>query len=192
MRKWFALAGSIAVVVVIAIGIAQSDGGESSKSVALVTPDQASAKLRGSPPRLTLIHAQSSEVLEGGTSAFRKRVRDLRGIPVVVNVWGAWCGPCRTEMPYFNRASANFGKRVAFLGVDTEDNTDEAEAFLEKIPVYYPSYDDKNSAISNSFGVAGVPSTIFYDRRGREFAHQGVYRSEQDLLNDIKRYALSG
>lgn len=180
------------MVVVIAIGIAQSDGGESGESVALVTPDQASAKLRGSPPRLTQIHAQSSEVLGGGKSAFRKRVRDLRGIPVVVNVWGAWCGPCRTEMPYFNRASANFGKRVAFLGVDTEDNTDDAEAFLEKIPVYYPSYEDGNSAIANSFGVAGVPSTIFYDRRGREFAHQGVYRSEQDLLNDIKRYALTG
>lgn len=193
MRKWLVIAGSVVVVAAIAIGIAQSGGGESGRSVTLVTPDQASAKLRGSPPRLTQIHAQSGELLDGGKRALRERVRDLRGLPVVVNVWGSWCGPCREEMPFFNRASANLGKRVAFLGVDTDfEYRGAAEKFLAKNPVYYPSYTDSDSAIANSFGILGVPSTIYYDRKGREYAHQGPYKSEQDLLDDINRYALSG
>lgn len=180
------------MVAVIAIGIVQSDRGGSDRSAALVTPDQASAKLRGSPPRLAQIHAQSSEILGSGQSAYRKRLRELRGLPVVVNGWGSWCVPCRQEMPVFNRVSADLGKRVAFLGINSEDNRDGADAFLKKIPVSYPSYEDGKGALISSFGIAGLPATIFYDRAGREFVHQGPYKSEQDLIADIERYAVSG
>jgi cytochrome c biogenesis protein CcmG/thiol:disulfide interchange protein DsbE len=191
MRRWIVIAGSLAIAAAIGIGIVQSGGDESGQSAPLISPDQASAQLHGAPPRLAQIHAQSSEILGGGKSAYQERVRSLRGLPIVVNVWGSWCPPCREEMPLFNRVSAKFGKRVAFLGVDTDiERRGAAEKFLRKIPVYYPSYKDEDGVIANTFGVLGTPSTIFYDRAGRDFSHQGQYRSEQDLTDDIERYAL--
>jgi thiol-disulfide isomerase/thioredoxin len=193
MRRWFVIAGSAVVLVVLAIGIAQTSGGGSGHSVSVLAPAQANAKLAGATPRLAAIHAQSNEILGGGKSAYNKRVESLHGLPLVVNVWGSWCGPCRGEMPLFNRASANLGKRVAFLGVDTDkDPPAAAKKFLKKIPVYYPSYGDDDSAIAQSFGLEGVPSTVFYDRSGKQFVHQGPYTHEADLVTDINRYALTG
>jgi cytochrome c biogenesis protein CcmG/thiol:disulfide interchange protein DsbE len=192
MRRWFVIAGSIAVVAAIGIGIAQSGGGSKADSGSLLTPRQANAKLAGASPRLAAIHAQASELLGGGKAAYNQRVRDLRGLPVVVNGWGAWCTACRQEMPIYNRVSAKLGKRVAFLGIDSQDNRDDAKKFLAKIPVFYPSYEDGDTKIVDSFGLAGLPATIFYDRSGTQFVHQGAYRSEGELITDIRRYAQTG
>lgn len=192
MRRWTSLIGPVAIATAVAIGVVQSDKDKGQHSGAALTPAQASAKLKGSPPRLAAIHAQSNEILPGGKSAYTKRVKSLRGFGVVVNGWGSWCVPCRQEMPVFSRVSANLGKRVAFLGIDSEDSKDGARAFLKKIPVSYPSYEDGKSTIVSSFGIAGLPATIFYDRSGKQFVHQGPYRSEADLVTDIKRYALTG
>ena len=63
---------------------------------------------------------------------------ELRGHPVVVNKWGSWCGPCREEFPYFQRQALERGKRIAFLGVDGDDNDDGARELLDEFPVSYP------------------------------------------------------
>lgn len=192
MRRWISIAGAVVVVAAIAVGIAQSGQDKSGQTVSVITPDQAGSQLRGAQPRLAQIHAQSGKLLRGGIDGYRDRVRELRGLPVVVNAWAAWCVPCRNEMPVFNRVSVKLGKRVAFLGINPSDNRDDAEELLAEIPVSYPSYEDGDGAIANSFPIIGMPSTIFYDRSGREFVHQGPYLSEQDLIADIERYALSG
>lgn len=192
MRKWFVIAGSVAVVGVIAIGIVQSSGGKSENSSSALTPAQASAKLAGSPARLAAIHAQSNQILGGGKSAYDTRVRSLRGVPVVVNGWGSWCGPCRQEMPVFSHVSADLGKRVAFLGINSTDSLDGAKRFLAKTPVSYPSYEDGKGTLVSSFGIIGLPATIFYDRSGHKFVHQGPYHSQKDLITDINRYAITG
>ena len=80
------------------------------------------AKLDGAPPALAAVHAQANDLLPGARKSLQARVPPLRGHPVVVNVWAAWCGPCRVELPVVQRASLDWGKRVAFLGVDLRDN----------------------------------------------------------------------
>jgi cytochrome c biogenesis protein CcmG, thiol:disulfide interchange protein DsbE len=109
----------------------------------------------------------------------------------VVNIWAAWCGPCRAEMPVMQQVSLDFGKQVAFLGVDLKDSREAAQTFLRKIPVTYPSYDDPSGQVYNAEGLVGVPSTLFYDRRGKQtFVHQGPYFEKADLVEDIRQYAL--
>jgi cytochrome c biogenesis protein CcmG/thiol:disulfide interchange protein DsbE len=112
-------------------------------------------------------------------------------MPVVVNVWASWCLPCRAEFPLFQVASTRFGRRVAFLGVDTLDAASDAQAFLARFPVAYPSYADPSGAIARSLvPTQGVPITVFLDRAGRvAYFHQGAYRSERALASDIRRYA---
>lgn len=147
--------------------------------------------LKGAPAPLAALHAQANQILDGGPQAFRERLEELRGYPVVVNKWGSWCGPCREEFPYFQSQALEHGKEVAFLGVDVQESKAEGRSLLEELPVSYPSYWDKDLRVSAVFnGVAATPVTAFYDSKGElAYLKQGVYSSERDLAADIRRYA---
>jgi cytochrome c biogenesis protein CcmG/thiol:disulfide interchange protein DsbE len=150
------------------------------------------AALVGAPRPLARLHAQASRLLGGGRDAFRQRVAGLRGYPVVINIWGAWCPPCRTELPYFQRQALTLGKRIAFLGVDSNNDLEEAATeLLEKVPLSYPSYTDPTTAIaSEGFHAVGFPATVFLDRRGNvSYLKAGAYADERALAADIRRYA---
>ena len=98
--------------------------------------------LAGAPPPLASLYRQANRLLPGGLNAFDARLKGLRGHPVVVNKWASWCGPCREEFPWFQDLSARLGKRVAFLGVNSNDSSAAAKTFLGEFPVPYPSYSD--------------------------------------------------
>jgi thiol-disulfide isomerase/thioredoxin len=152
---------------------------------------QAQAKLAGSPAPLASLHRQAGILLPGGAAAFRTRLAGLRGHPVVVNKWASWCPPCRQEFPYFQKVSVDLGRTVAFVGVDSEDNSSDARDFLVRYPVSFPSYEDPDQKVAKVFhGNAGFPTTAYYTRTGKlEFIHQGGYASEARLREDIARYA---
>jgi cytochrome c biogenesis protein CcmG/thiol:disulfide interchange protein DsbE len=154
-------------------------------------PDYAKA-LAGSPAPLAALHKQADQLLPGGSEAFEERIAALHGYPAVVNVWASWCGPCRFEFPTMQKASAAYGKRVAFLGVNSQDSDDAAKTFLEEAPVPYPSYTDGDRGIAEAMGVGrGLPATAFYRRDGELcFLNKGVYSKAADLAADIQRFAL--
>jgi thiol-disulfide isomerase/thioredoxin len=156
-------------------------------------PDYAKT-LAGSPAPLAALHRQANDLLPGGKDAYEARLAALRGYPAVVNVWASWCGPCRFEFPHFQRAAAAYGKRIAFLGVDSEDSGDAASTFLEEAPIPYPSYTDPSKDIADSLGASlGFPDTAFYDRRGKlVYLKQGPYSDSAELRADIERFALGG
>jgi cytochrome c biogenesis protein CcmG, thiol:disulfide interchange protein DsbE len=180
---------ALLVTVLVIAGCGSSQGGDYGGD----HPDYAKA-LAGSPPPLAGLHRQANDLLPGGQDAYGKRIADLRGYPVVVNVWASWCGPCRFEFPHFQQAAADYGKRVAFLGIDSEDSDDAASTFLAEAPVPYPSYTDPDKGIANGVGASlGLPDTAFYDRRGKlVYLKQGPYDDEAELRADIERYALGG
>jgi cytochrome c biogenesis protein CcmG, thiol:disulfide interchange protein DsbE len=166
--------------------------GSSSGEDGAAPPDYAKA-LAGSPAPLAALHRQANELLPGGVEAYEKRVAALRGYPAIVNVWASWCGPCRFEFPHFQKAAADYGKRIAFLGVDSEDSDDAASTFLAEEPVPYPSYTDPDKDIADSIDASlGLPDTAFYDRNGTlVYLKQGPYDDYAELKADIERFALA-
>jgi len=153
-------------------------------------PDYARA-LAGSPAPLAALHKQADELLPGGTDAYEQRIAALKGYPVVANVWASWCGPCRFEFPTLQKLSARYGKRVAFLGVNSDDSDAAAKTFLREAPLSYPSYTDPHKEIFDSLGALGFPDTAFYDRDGElVYLKQGVYSDASDLEADVRHYAL--
>jgi cytochrome c biogenesis protein CcmG/thiol:disulfide interchange protein DsbE len=151
-------------------------------------------ELAGSPGPLAAIHRQSDRLL-GGESALAARIHSLRGYPIVINVWGSWCGPCRAEFGLLANASAYYGRQVAFLGADVSDSPGDAHSFMTQHSVSYPSYQTNPSALAAIVpqGIAGTPSTIFINRAGKLVHIQtGQYVSQGSLDYDIKTYALRG
>ena len=176
-------------MLALAILFASGCGGSSNGDYGGQHPDY--KPLTKAPPPLDGLYKQGNELLDGGASAYDKRIEQLHGFPIVVNVWASWCGPCRQEFPSLQKLSARYGKKVAFLGVNSEDSSDAAATFLQEAPVPYPSYSDPDKDIYDEIGGIGFPNTAFYGPTGElAYVHPGAYRDEADMEADIRQYAL--
>ena len=116
----------------------------------------------------------------------------LRGVPMVVNLWGSWCGPCQKETPFLQQAHQRLGSAVRFLGVDTEDSADSALDFAAHVrpPMRYPSVvDDDKTVLLSVHGPSAVPMTLFVDSNGH-VVHLSIksYDSVGAVLGDVARY----
>jgi cytochrome c biogenesis protein CcmG, thiol:disulfide interchange protein DsbE len=179
-----ALVAALAITA-FAAGCGSSSGGDSTH------PDYGQA-LSGAPAPLAQLYDEANQLLPGGKDAFEARVTSL-GHPVVANIWASWCGPCRYEFSMFQELSAKFGKRVGFIGIDSEDSESNAAEFLEESPVPYPSYFDPHHELASALKTTGLPDTAFYDAKGElVYTRLGQYANAGDLEADIERYALGG
>jgi cytochrome c biogenesis protein CcmG/thiol:disulfide interchange protein DsbE len=129
--------------------------------------------------------------IDGGRPAFEAFLEKQRGRPVVVNKWASWCGPCRAEFPYFRDLARKRKGDLVVVGVNSNDNDGDARDFLADNPVPYKHFKDPKLEVAASFdGVQAFPTTAFYDSKGElAFVHQGGYQSEDQLAEDVDRYA---
>jgi len=141
-------------------------------------PEEVASADRGDPVTLT------GDDLEGEPVD----LADLRGKPVVVNVWASWCPPCIAEQPDLNEAADQLGDDVAFVGVNIRDaSRDDATAFVRDLEVGYPSiYSGDGAALfafAGTLGPRSIPSTVVLDAEGRIAASvQGRIPSVRTLV----------
>jgi thiol-disulfide isomerase/thioredoxin len=183
---------ALAVAVVIGVRQAREESGAPAAPVAPLTLAQVSRPIAGAPADLAALRRRVNDLRGGGRRAFDAQVRALRGHPLVVNMWASWCDPCRRELPLFQREALRRGARVAFVGVDVADDRDGALRLAARFPMPYPSYaDPRYNITAGRFGVRGLPSTAFFDARGKLAAvRQGEITSQAKLAAAIERYAL--
>jgi cytochrome c-type biogenesis protein len=114
---------------------------------------------------------------------------ELRGRVVVVNFWATWCGPCRLEIPYFNRIYQEYRARgVEFIGVSVDEGGwKDIRAFVKEQPIEYTVVLDANQKAADAFGgLPGLPVTFILDRQGRIAAkHIGITDAD-DLRQSIE------
>ena len=108
-------------------------------------------------------------------------LNELRGTPVVLNFWASWCDPCREEAPVLRRGAARWRDRgVLFLGLDMQDVTDDARAFLREFDLDFPQIRDPTNATARRWGVTGIPETFFISSGGEIVGHvRGTVTAEQ-------------
>lgn len=100
----------------------------------------------------------------------RVKLSEMQGKPVVVNFWASWCGPCKSEMPYFDAMYEKYGEDIEFMMVNMTDGAQEtkeaASSFIQfqgyKFPVYY----DVSMSAAKAYDVTGIPATYFIDKEG--------------------------
>lgn len=107
---------------------------------------------------------------------------ELRGTPFVLNFWASWCIPCRAEAPTLQRGWERFGPRgVLFLGLNMQDLTEDARAFLEEFGITYPTIREPSNEIARAYGAIGVPETYFVSAEERVVGHAIGVVSKQQL-----------
>ncbi|MBA3422105.1 MAG: TlpA family protein disulfide reductase [Thermoleophilaceae bacterium] len=151
--------------------------------------DQALARGKPSPsPELRLpvlergkLGPRLSRSLALALADGRVDIQELRGIPVVLNYWASWCVPCREEAPLLERSWREQRDRgVLFLGLNMQDITGDARAFLREFDVSYVNVRDPTDRTARRWGATGIPETFFISARGQVVGHViGVVSPEQ-------------
>ena len=105
------------------------------------------------------------DLLGGG----QVKLSDLRGKPVVVNLWASWCPPCRAEMPAIEKVYRDYKDLgLVVLGVNTtnQDSEADAAAFVREYGLTFPIPLDRDGSVSVRYALRGLPTTFFIDRKG--------------------------
>jgi thiol-disulfide isomerase/thioredoxin len=99
----------------------------------------------------------------------RVALAELRGAPVLLNVWATWCEPCRQELPALAALRARFaprGLRVVALSVDREATRDKIGGLARRLGRELEVWHDPDDRASAALGVGALPATLLFDAAG--------------------------
>lgn len=101
-------------------------------------------------------------------------VADLRGKPVVLNVWASWCPSCREEQPALLRLSQS---GVPVWGLNYKDDPADAQRWLASLGnPFVEIISDLDGNLGLDLGVYGAPETYLIDAKGQvRFRFVGVF-----------------
>jgi len=125
------------------------------------------------------------------------RLADFDGKVMVINLWASWCGPCRREVPDYERVRKSYeGQSVEFVALTAED-PDEADVavkkFLRQVNFgFHLGWADREMARALMNGRNGIPQTLVIDSSGRVVKHWTGYSAGRsaDRLRDAIDEAL--
>lgn len=103
--------------------------------------------------------------------------------PMVVNLWAQWCGPCREELPHYQRLHEETGGAVQVLGIDYQDTRPAwAIDLLHESGVTYPSLADPSGQLRVPLRVRGLPGLVLVDEAGQVVAVEYVVIDSYEQL----------
>ena len=149
---WPITLAAVALVALLTYGVA-STGPDTSIDEQLLAGERVEAPVKDLP-----------RLGAGGTGS----LADHRGKVVVLNIWASWCPPCRSEMPLLQRTHEKITPQGGLvLGIDTQDATEDALAFLRERKITFASLRDRDREYGRSLGVSVYPETFLIDRDGK-------------------------
>lgn len=107
----------------------------------------------------------SAELLNGG----QVTLSELRGQPVVLNVWATWCPPCRSEMPALEKIYKDFkeqGLILIGLNLTSQDSEKSVVDFVLENSLTFPVALDRDGTVQRKYKISGYPTTFFIDKEG--------------------------
>ena len=124
----------------------------------------------------------------GATLARRwLNLSELRGTPIVLNIWASWCVPCQQEAATLERVWRRQARPhgVLFVGLDMQDVITDARTFMRHYGIDYLNIRDPSNDVPRSYGATGVPETFFITAQGRIIGHIPGESSMQQLTAGI-------
>ena len=121
------------------------------------------------------------------------RISDYRGHWTLLNFWASWCAPCRSEAPALERFWNEHRRQdLTVLGINLDDNTEDAMAFIRNYHLTYPQLRDGDGrSWRDRYGMTGFPESFLIDPQGRLAAiRHGVV--DQQVLDQVFAPELKG
>lgn len=122
-----------------------------------------------------------------------------KGKTILLNFWGTWCGPCRSEMPDLQAVYEDYGnneKDLVVLGVAApnlgqEGSAEDITAFLEENGYTYPTLMNEDASLFYSYGISSFPTTFMIDKNGNVYGYIMGAQS-REVFDDIIQQTMDG
>jgi thiol-disulfide isomerase/thioredoxin len=107
-----------------------------------------------------------------------------KGQVLYIDFWASWCGPCAQSFPFMNEMQQQLkGQGLQIVGVNLDENMDDAKAFLAKYPASFTVAADVSKQCAKDFDVKAMPSSYIIDRKGMvHHVHLGFRAGEANEL----------
>lgn len=178
------------LLLVTGCGVGRDAVGSGPQEFQFVAPG-GETRITYDPPesRSRITDLRGESLLEPGTEV---GIADYPGTVRVINIWGSWCGPCRTEAPELQSVAEAARGDAVVLGIDVRDDRQAAADFMRARGLTYDSiYDPSGRTLARLDGYPRnvVPSTIVLDRQARVAAVFLLPVGSSDLLPLITKLA---
>ncbi len=118
---------------------------------------------------------------------------DYKGNILLLNFWATWCAPCKEEMPSLDLLKSNKGlNKLKIFPVNVgQDNVKKAKEFFDNMNIKNLNlYFDENINLTKKFALRGIPTSIFINKNGKEFARAigSIDFNEENFIEWLKLY----
>ena len=184
-KKLLIIIAVLVAVIAIAIPLYNSLSSEYTASNMMIEETQEQAEIKDDNTQKTL--APDFTVYDINGNAVN--LSDFRGKPTIVNFWASWCGPCKSEMPSFEKVYKEYGSDINFLMINLTDNSREtvktASAYINNNGFSFPVFYDTDLDGAYTYDIYSVPTTFFIDKDGYVIAYASGAIDEASLKNGI-------
>ena len=118
---------------------------------------------------------------------------DFKGKLILMNFWATWCAPCREEMPSLDSLQTDIrldNLKIFPINIGQEDLS-KSEIFFKELDIQSLNiYFDSTITLAKKFTLRGVPTTIIFNKEGREFARiiGSIDFDNEKFINWLKLY----
>ncbi len=127
--------------------------------------------------------------IDGADVTLADRLAD--GKPIVLNFWATWCGPCKSELPAFDKAAAEYADEVTFMLINLTDGfqetVDGVKEFMETNGYTFPVYFDTEYSAAIPYGANSIPLTYFVTSDGVVVGGYMGAMPEETLYNYLEQ-----
>ena len=120
-------------------------------------------------------------------------LNDYKGKLTILNFWATWCAPCKEEMPSLDNLQANIDlNNLKIFPINIgQESLKKSESFFKNLNIKnLDIYFDPTITLAKKFSLRGVPTTIFFNKEGKEFARiiGSIDFNNKEFINWLKSY----
>jgi thiol-disulfide isomerase/thioredoxin len=108
------------------------------------------------------------------------KLSDYKGKTVYLDFWASWCGPCKQSFPWMNEMQSRYGaKGFRVVGVNVDQKTDDAKAFLKDTPASFDVAFDQTGKTPKTYAIKGMPTSVLIGADGKVISVHSGFKPEQ-------------
>jgi thiol-disulfide isomerase/thioredoxin len=111
---------------------------------------------------------------------------------VIVDFWASWCEPCKVELPALEKLHKKYKGKLTVIGVNVDDDMNEAKNFLKDHPVSFDLVHDKGQKIAGEIGIEKMPTSFILSKGKIIKVHQAFRPGDEQKIEAEVKKILSG